>query len=268
MLSAIAARSSGRFMADLSRWRALEPGQRLGDRRRHVEFDDVVGEPACAQQRDDHRRLEGRVQPAPQRVGLRGSDGYGQARQRVSTGLLPSEEHATPFLRCKRAHVAPPPTSPFVGYALVMTADGAALQDADNGGRGVPSIAFRPRACPRCRDLAKRCGDVISRGRARHRETNRGEPMETGDRSSESDIHARDLEVMILENKLRDASQELVQAFNQNEKLVNALHEARERMAGLKEEVDRLSAPPATYGVYLSGNDDGTVNVLFQGRKA
>src|SRR2546427_1131602 len=125
-----------------------------------------------------------------------------------------------------------------------------------------------PYACPRCRDLAKRGADVISRGRARHRETNRGEPMETGDRSSESDIHARDLEVMILENKLRDASQELVQAFNQNEKLVNALHEARERMAGLKEEVDRLSAPPATYGVYLSGNDDGTVNVLFQGRKA
>src|SRR6266404_3699504 len=36
----------------------------------------------------------------------------------------------------------------------------------------------------------------------------------------------------------------------------------------LKEEVERLSAPPSTYGVYLSGNDDGTVNVLFQGRKA
>jgi len=92
--------------------------------------------------------------------------------------------------------------------------------------------------------------------------------METVDRISRCDIQERDLEVMILENKLRDASQELVQAFNQNEKLVNALHEARERMAGLKEEVDRLSAPPATYGVYLSGNDDGTVNVLFQGRKA
>ena len=92
--------------------------------------------------------------------------------------------------------------------------------------------------------------------------------METVDRISRCDIQERDLEVMILENKLRDASQELVQAFNQNEKLVNALHEARERMAGLKEEVDRLSAPPATYGVYLSGNDDGPVNVLFQGRKA
>src|SRR2546422_7306270 len=125
-----------------------------------------------------------------------------------------------------------------------------------------------PYACPRCRDLAKRGADVRSRGRPRHLETNRSEPMETIDRISRCDIQERDLEVMILENKLRDASQELVQAFNQNEKLVNALHEARERMAGLKEEVDRLSAPPATYGVYLSGNDDGTVNVLFQGRKA
>ena len=92
--------------------------------------------------------------------------------------------------------------------------------------------------------------------------------METLDRISERDIQVRDLEVMILEDKLRDASRELVRAFNQNEKLVDALHEAREQMAGLKEEVDSLCAPPSTYGVYLSGNDDGTVNVLFQGRKA
>jgi proteasome-associated ATPase len=72
---------------------------------------------------------------------------------------------------------------------------------------------------------------------------------------------------MILENKLREANRQLVQAFNQNEKLVNALYEAREQITALKEEVDKLCAPPSTYGVYLSPNEDGTVNILAQGRK-
>jgi proteasome-associated ATPase len=74
-------------------------------------------------------------------------------------------------------------------------------------------------------------------------------------------------EFMILENKLREANRQLVQAFNQNEKLVNALYEAREQITSLKEEVDKLCAPPSTYGVYLSVNEDGTVNILSQGRK-
>jgi proteasome-associated ATPase len=72
---------------------------------------------------------------------------------------------------------------------------------------------------------------------------------------------------MVLENKLREANRQLVQAFNQNEKLVNALYEAREQITALKEEVDKLCAPPSTYGVYLSPNDDATVNILSQGRK-
>jgi proteasome-associated ATPase len=74
-------------------------------------------------------------------------------------------------------------------------------------------------------------------------------------------------EFMILENKLREANRQLVQAFNQNEKLVNALYEAREQITSLKEEVDKLCAPPATYGVFLSPNEDGTVNILASGRK-
>ncbi len=72
---------------------------------------------------------------------------------------------------------------------------------------------------------------------------------------------------MVLENKLREANRQLVQAFNQNEKLVNALYEAREQITALKEEVDKLCAPPSTYGVYLAPNEDGTVNILSQGRK-
>ena len=81
------------------------------------------------------------------------------------------------------------------------------------------------------------------------------------------DVQAEDLKVMFLEGKLREANRQLVQAFDQNEKLVNALYEAREQITALKEEVDKLCAPPSTYGVYLSVNEDGTVNILSQGRK-
>jgi proteasome-associated ATPase len=72
---------------------------------------------------------------------------------------------------------------------------------------------------------------------------------------------------VVLENKLREANRQLVQAFNQNEKLVNTLYEAREQVSALKEEVDKLCAPPSSYGVFLSGNEDGTVNILSAGRK-
>src|SRR5713101_3348457 len=81
------------------------------------------------------------------------------------------------------------------------------------------------------------------------------------------DIQVEDLEVMFLEGKLREANGQLAEAFNQNEKLVNTLYEAREQITSLKEEVDKLCAPPSTYGVYLSVNEDGTVNILSQGRK-
>jgi len=69
------------------------------------------------------------------------------------------------------------------------------------------------------------------------------------------------------EDKRREANRQLVQAFNQNEKLVNALYEAREQITALKEEVDKLCAPPSTYGVYLAANEDNTVTILSQGRK-
>src|SRR3989442_1735063 len=69
------------------------------------------------------------------------------------------------------------------------------------------------------------------------------------------------------ERQLREVYRPLLQALAQNEKLVNALYEAREQISSLKEEVDKLCAPPSTYGVYLSVNEDATVNILSQGRK-
>jgi len=78
---------------------------------------------------------------------------------------------------------------------------------------------------------------------------------------------AAETEVIVLEDKLRKANHQLVQAFNQNEKLLNALGQAREQITALKDDVDKLCAPPSTYGVYLSANQDATVNIVSQGRK-
>jgi proteasome-associated ATPase len=51
------------------------------------------------------------------------------------------------------------------------------------------------------------------------------------------------------------------------QKLAHALREAREHIAALTAEIEKLTAPPSTYGIYLSTNKDGTLNVLAQGRK-
>ncbi|HIC70296.1 MAG TPA: proteasome ATPase [Candidatus Latescibacteria bacterium] len=52
----------------------------------------------------------------------------------------------------------------------------------------------------------------------------------------------------------------------QNEKLVSMLGEAKQQIDLLKEEVDKLCAPPNTYGVFLRANKDGTSELLVDGR--
>ena len=64
-----------------------------------------------------------------------------------------------------------------------------------------------------------------------------------------------------------DAGPGLPQAFRQNEKLIKALHDAREEIAALRDEVDKLAAPPSSYGVYVTAHEDHTIDVLTQGRK-
>ena len=56
-------------------------------------------------------------------------------------------------------------------------------------------------------------------------------------------------------------------ATGQKDRLAAALEEARQEIVALREEVDKLSAPPASYGIFLSSNIDGTVNLLASGRK-
>src|SRR5215470_3080506 len=74
-------------------------------------------------------------------------------------------------------------------------------------------------------------------------------------------------ELNTLNEELTHVRERASETVSQKERMAAALQEARDQIAALKEEVDKLCAPPSTYGVYLSVNGDGTVNVLLQGRK-
>jgi proteasome-associated ATPase len=73
--------------------------------------------------------------------------------------------------------------------------------------------------------------------------------------------------VRTLEEKLLETKGQLQQAISQNEKLTYTLREAREHIASLREEVDKLTQPPSAYGTFLGTNDDGSVDVYAGGRK-
>jgi proteasome-associated ATPase len=73
--------------------------------------------------------------------------------------------------------------------------------------------------------------------------------------------------VRTLEERLLETKGQLAQAVSQNEKLSATLREAREHIAALREEVEKLTMPPSAYGTYLATNDDGTVDIFTAGRK-
>ncbi|MFO1538531.1 MAG: proteasome ATPase [Actinomycetota bacterium] len=93
--------------------------------------------------------------------------------------------------------------------------------------------------------------------------------------------HALEAEIAVLRRRLQDAPKrvrtleerlletkgQLAQAIAQNERLSATLREAREHIAALREEVEKLTMPPAAYGTFLGCNEDGTVDVLSVGRK-
>src|SRR3954451_15973728 len=73
--------------------------------------------------------------------------------------------------------------------------------------------------------------------------------------------------VRTLEERLLETKGQLTQALSQNEKLSYTLREAREHIAALRDEVEKLTQPPSAYGTLLGTNDDGTVDVFSGGRK-
>ena len=73
--------------------------------------------------------------------------------------------------------------------------------------------------------------------------------------------------IALLEEKLKETKSLLSKAASENQNLVNLLQETRSQIAKLKTEVEKLSQPPSGYGVFLSKNSDGTVDIQSAGRK-
>jgi proteasome-associated ATPase len=60
---------------------------------------------------------------------------------------------------------------------------------------------------------------------------------------------------------------QLSDAERQNEKLVAILQEAKQQIELLKEEVDKLCAPPNSYGVFQRTNKDGTAEIIVDAKR-
>lgn len=67
--------------------------------------------------------------------------------------------------------------------------------------------------------------------------------------------------------QLRSLNTRIDDLTESNAKLTATLREARDQIIGLKEEVDRLSAPPNGYAIYLGPAADDLVDVTINGRK-
>ncbi|MGB9112257.1 MAG: proteasome ATPase [Acidimicrobiales bacterium] len=80
-------------------------------------------------------------------------------------------------------------------------------------------------------------------------------------------LHEAPQRVRVLEERLLEVKGQLAQALSHNEKLTYTLQQAKENIAALREEVDKLTQAPNAYGTFLALNDDGTVDVFASGRK-
>ncbi len=69
------------------------------------------------------------------------------------------------------------------------------------------------------------------------------------------------------EQRLAEAQAMLANVTAQNERLAGTLREAREQIVTLKDEVDRLAQPPASFGIFICRNDDDSADVYTGGRK-
>jgi proteasome-associated ATPase len=89
------------------------------------------------------------------------------------------------------------------------------------------------------------------------------------------DEHSREVEklqiqIETMQDELRQLYQsrsQLDHAHKQNEKLTATLQEAKAQIQALRAEVEKLTAPPNTYAIFSSMNDDSTANIYVSGRK-
>ena len=74
------------------------------------------------------------------------------------------------------------------------------------------------------------------------------------------------MEYELLRQRCDRARRRHYDSERQNEKLVGALQDAKQQIDMLKEEVDKLCAPPNTYGVFERANKDGTCEINVDGK--
>ncbi|MBM4123405.1 MAG: proteasome ATPase [Nitrospira sp.] len=111
------------------------------------------------------------------------------------------------------------------------------------------------------RDSVKKLTERISEGEAA--------PVRGGDdpqREAErlrAQLHAMEEEL----RQLYQSRSQVEQAHKQNEKLSATLQAAKAQIEALRAEVEKLTAPPSSYAIFSSLNDDSTANVYVSGRK-
>jgi len=73
--------------------------------------------------------------------------------------------------------------------------------------------------------------------------------------------------IRLLEERLIQTRHQIASATSQNDKISVALQETREQLALLRDEVEKLTAPPNAFGTVLQVNSDATVDITSSGRK-
>ena len=73
--------------------------------------------------------------------------------------------------------------------------------------------------------------------------------------------------IELLEQKLVESRLQLTQARSNNEKLAITIQQTRDQIAALRDEVEKLTQPPAVYGTFIEFNPDGTADIFASGRK-
>ena len=92
-------------------------------------------------------------------------------------------------------------------------------------------------------------------------------PVRNPDAFLLSDIEQANKRIEVLEEKLLEARGQLATSRSNNEKLAITIQQTRDQIAVLRDEVEKLSQPPAVYGTFIDFNHDGTVDIFASGRK-
>src|SRR5277367_6214767 len=100
-----------------------------------------------------------------------------------------------------------------------------------------------------------------------YNDSSSSEHDETLGATSSRDLNQNEIEqanrrIEILEEKLLEARGQLSQSRSNNEKLTITIQQTRDQIAALRDEVEKLTQPPAVYGTFTGFNEDGSVDIF------